>query len=346
MSLHLDTRQRAMLQEMGVRVWLPAEPIELESVSVATQTIAVSPDLTWVTGSKLSKSTTAPVAASPAKPLSEQAQPEPTELAPGEHFSVLTRSPRAASALPSGLAPMTWPELHQAVSNCQACAMCQGRRAPVLAAPAEALPCDWMVVGEPPDELQERLGQPFAGESGQLLDKMLRAVGAQRFPNPPVADGAPVAEPTPQSPANRAYLTNVLKCRPARVRAPVASELTACAAYLRREIALVQPKVIVTMGRFSLRSNCMAKRPKVIVTMGRFAMQLLLSEMPPEQVKLPLGKLRGRVWQFAGVPVVVTYPPDYLLGNPQEKAKAWADLQLAMAVVRGETGLSQGDVSP
>ena len=326
MSLHLDTRQRAMLQEMGVRVWLPAEPIELESVSVATQTIAVSPDLTWVTGSKLSKSTTAPVAASPAKPLSEQAQPEPTELAPGEHFSVLTRSPRAASALPSGLAPMTWPELHQAVSNCQACAMCQGRRAPVLAAPAEALPCDWMVVGEPPDELQERLGQPFAGESGQLLDKMLRAVGAQRFPNPPVADGAPVAEPTPQSPANRAYLTNVLKCRPARVRAPVASELTACAAYLRREIALVQPKVIVTMGRF--------------------AMQLLLSEMPSEQVKLPLGKLRGRVWQFAGVPVVVTYPPDYLLGNPQEKAKAWADLQLAMAVVRGESGVIQGEVSP
>ena len=326
MSLHLDTRQRAMLQEMGVRVWLPAEPLELESVPVATQLIAVSQDSTWSTGSNLSKSTTAPVADSPAKPLSEQAQPEPTELEPGEHFSVLTRPPRAACALPSGLAPMAWPELHHAVSNCQACAMCQGRRAPVLAAPAEALHCDWMVVGEPPDELQERLGQPFAGEAGQLLDKMLRAVGAQRFPNPTVPDGAPVAEPMPQSPANRAYLTNVLKCRPARVRAPVASELTACAAYLRREIALVQPKVIVTMGRF--------------------AMQLLLSEMPSEQVKLPLGKLRGRVWQFAGVPVVVTYPPDYLLGNPQEKAKAWADLQLAMAVVRGESGVIQGEVSP
>jgi DNA polymerase len=171
-----------------------------------------------------------------------------------------------------------------------------------------------MVVGEPPDELQERLGQPFAGESGQLLDKMLRAVGAQRFPNTTSNADAPRAEAL--APAGRAYLTNVLKCRPARVRAPLASELAACAAYLRREIALVQPKVIVTMGRF--------------------AMQMLLSEMPPEQVKLPLGKLRGRVWQFAGVPVVVTYPPDYLLGNPQEKAKAWADLQLAMAVVRGE----------
>jgi DNA polymerase len=171
-----------------------------------------------------------------------------------------------------------------------------------------------MVVGEPPDELQERLGQPFAGESGQLLDKMLRAVGAQRFPG---AAGASDGEALASAPASaRAYLTNVLKCRPARVRAPVPSELAACADYLRREIALVQPKVIVTMGRF--------------------AMQFLLSEMPPEQVKAPLGKLRGRVWQFAGVPVVVTYPPDYLLVNPQEKAKAWADLQLAMAVVRGD----------
>jgi DNA polymerase len=244
------------------------------------------------------------------------AQPVHPEVASGEHFSVLTRAPQAASVLPAGLTPMTWPELQHAVSNCQACAMCQGRRAPVLAAPAEALPCDWMVVGEPPDELQERLSQPFAGEAGQLLDKMLRAVGAQRFPSTTAAADAPVAEALSPSPARRAYLTNVLKCRPARVRAPVASELAACAGYLCREIALVQPKVIVTMGRF--------------------AMQLLLSEMPPEQVKLPLGKLRGQVWQFAGVPVVVTYPPDYLLGNPQEKAKAWADLQLAMAVVRGE----------
>lgn len=323
MSLQLDTRQRAMLQEMGVRVWLPALPDELAIAKYATQDEAVSPYDKKADGINLVQVPVASVAS--AKPALSTPAPAPVpaaapaELMVGERFSVLTRVPQEASALPAGLAPMTWPELHHAVSNCQACAMCQGRRAPVLAAPADAVPCDWMVVGEPPDELQERLGQPFAGEAGQLLDKMLRAVGAQRFPKPTVANSASIAEPIEQSPANRAYLTNVLKCRPARVRAPVASELVACAAYLRREIALVQPKVIVTMGRF--------------------AMQLLLSEMPPDQVKLPLGKLRGRVWQFAGVPVVVTYPPDYLLGNPTEKAKAWADLQLAMAVVRGETGL-------
>jgi DNA polymerase len=314
MSLHLDTRQRAMLQEMGVQVWLPAEPLELESVPVAKQNIAFNSELTRATGSNHSKASTAPLDATQPKPPSVLSQPVIPEVALGEHFSVLTRAPQAASVLPAGLTPMTWPELQHAVAACQACAMCQGRRAPVLAVPPDALQCDWMVVGEPPDELQERLGQPFAGEAGQLLDKMLRAVGAKRFPNATAAAGAPGVEAL--SPAGRAYLTNVLKCRPARVRAPVASELVACAAYLRREIALVQPKVIVTMGRF--------------------AMQVLLSEMPPDQVKLPLGKLRGRVWQFAGVSVVVTYPPDYLLGNPQEKAKAWADLQLAMAVVRSE----------
>jgi DNA polymerase len=316
MSLNLDTRQRAMLQEMGVHVWLPAEPDELALAISATQKEAFGPYNKRASGTNYSH----PPAAKVVTPSPTVAAPEraaAAELAVGEHFSVLTRVPQSASALPAGLTPMTWSELSHAVSNCQACAMCQGRRAPVLAAPAEALQCDWMVVGEPPDEVQERLGQPFAGESGQLLDKMLRAVGAQRFPSSTAGAGAPVAEAMVQTPATRAYLTNVLKCRPARVRAPVASELATCAGYLRREIALVQPKVIVTMGRF--------------------AMQLLLSEMPPEQVKLPLGKLRGRVWQFAGVPVVVTYPPDYLLSNAPDKSRAWADLQLAMAVVRGET---------
>jgi DNA polymerase len=313
MPLNLDTRQRAMLQEMGVRVWLPTESDEIAFAEGATQNEAFNPENKRASGINVIQPTAVPI---PRALLTAAAATgsAPAELAVGEHFSVLPRVPRPPSALPSGLAPMTWPELHQAVTHCQACAMCQGRRAPVLAAPVETLPCDWMVVGEPPDELQERLGQPFAGESGQLLDKMLRAVGAQRFPG---AAGASDGEALASAPASaRAYLTNVLKCRPARVRAPVPSELAACADYLRREIALVQPKVIVTMGRF--------------------AMQFLLSEMPPEQVKAPLGKLRGRVWQFAGVPVVVTYPPDYLLVNPQEKAKAWADLQLAMAVVRGD----------
>lgn len=191
--------------------------------------------------------------------------------------------------------------------------MCLGRRTPVLAAPIALTPCDWLVVGDPPDEAQERAGLPFVDDAGKLLDNMLRAVGVRRF----VPDAEPPDPSTalPLAPAKRAYLTHVLKCRPALMRAPEATELATCANYLRREIALMQPKVILAMGRF--------------------AMQLLLSETPPESAKLPLGKLRGQVWRFAGVPVVVTYPPSYLLRSGQDKGKAWADLCLAMDVAQG-----------
>ena len=215
--------------------------------------------------------------------------------------------PTTVTGLPGGIASMDWPTLADAVANCQACAMCFGRKAPVLGAPYVITPCDWLVVGDPPDDAQERAGLPFVDDAGTLLDNMLRAAGVRRL----VPDTEP--ENTPVDPAKRAYLTHVLKCRPALMRAPDAAELTTCANYLRREIALTQPKVILAMGRF--------------------AMQVLLSDTPPESAKLPLGKLRGQVWRFAGVPVVVTYPPSYLLRSGQDKGKAWADLCLAMDIL-------------
>ena len=225
---------------------------------------------------------------------------------------------------------MDWLQLADTVAHCQACAMCFGRSASVLAAPVEVTPCDWLVLGDPPDEPQERLGLPFVEEAGVLLDNMLRAVGVARFvPGAASAQGQAQMQGAeqdhaqhgrvatlPSAPAQRAYLAHVLKCRPALVRAPTLTELATCANYLRREIALTQPKVILAMGRF--------------------AMQLLLSETPPESAKLPLGKLRGQVWRFAGVPVVVTYPPAYLLRSGQDKGKAWADLCLALEVAQGK----------
>ena len=186
--------------------------------------------------------------------------------------------------------------------------MCLGRRTPVLAAPAEALRADWLVLGEPPDDLQERAGAPFVQDAGLLLDNMLKAVGVRRY----LSDAAPAEPPDP---AHTAYLSLVLKCRPALPTAPDAQALAACAHYLRREIALVQPKVILAMGRL--------------------AMQVLLSEDHPQGLKLPLGKLRGQVWHYQGVPVVVTYPPAYLLRNAPDKARAWEDLCLAADVALG-----------
>jgi DNA polymerase len=154
-----------------------------------------------------------------------------------------------------------------------------------------------MVVGDPPDEDEDRLGRPFAEQAGLLLDNMLKAVRVSR--NGEGATGA--------------YLTNVVKCRPPMGKLPQPADLAACSTYLRREIALVQPKVILAMGRF--------------------AVQALLVEHP-EQAASPLGKQRGSVLRFGATPVVVTYHPQVLLRSSQDKAKAWADLCLAVQVVR------------
>lgn len=342
MSLDLDDRQRAMLREMGVHVWQPKTESRLEEFAQrATENIAVSADSISATGQNdLKNADMTPLrAASPPKlpqvvapgaeqhtaPVPASAAPAPAPLAHTQSVApapapaaskrpagpvTASAGPTSVTALPGGIAAMDWPALSDAVAHCQACAMCLGRKAPVLLAPQALTPCDWLVVGDPPDEAQERAGLPFVDDAGTLLDNMLRAVKVRRF----------VPEATspdlPAEPAKRAYLTHVLKCRPGLMRAPDATELATCANYLRREIALTQPKVILAMGRF--------------------AMQVLLSDTPPESAKLPLGKLRGQVWQFAGVPVVVTYPPSYLLRSGQDKGKAWADLCLALDVVRGQ----------
>lgn len=304
MSLVLDARQRAMLLEMGVHVWAPL---------AAPEPPAVLADSARPQNADEAKPAALPVAPStavaPAAPVAEASHPSALSPAPSNRPPEQRPSPSRVTELASGIASMDWPALTEAVRHCQACAMCLGRRAPVLAAPGQACTCDWLLVADPPDEAQERAGQPFVEEAGLLLDNMLRAVGAQRW-NPDASAGPD------QAAASRAYLTHVLKCRPALMRAPNANELSTCAHFLRREIALTQPRVILAMGRF--------------------AMQLLLSETPPEQARLPLGKLRGQVWRFAGVPVVVTYPPAYLLRNGQDKARAWADLCLARAVATGK----------
>lgn len=196
------------------------------------------------------------------------------------------------------------PALVRAVATCQACQLCSGRRAPVFGRPGPTRPADWLVLGEPPDEDEERAGSAFAGQAGQLLDNMLRALQLTRDTGETTA-----------APATRAYLSNVVKCRPAVVRIPQPQELLACESFLQREIALV--------------------RPKVILAMGRFAAQALLQGSQPEAATLPLGKLRGQTYHYQGVPVIVTYHPGYLLRSQADKARAWLDLCRARAVVSG-----------
>jgi DNA polymerase len=152
----------------------------------------------------------------------------------------------------------------------------------------------WMIVGEAPGEQEDRQGEPFVGKSGQLLDNMLRAIELTR---------AEDAEP-----ARQVYIANTLKCRPPGNRNPLPDELAQCEGFLIRQVQLL--------------------RPKMILAMGAFAVQSLLRSTEP------VGKLRGRVHRYQGVPLVVTYHPAYLLRNPIDKAKAWDDLCLAVEAVR------------
>ena len=269
MALTLDPRQRAMLMEMGVRVWLPDTEFETDPPSVA-------------------------VSAAPA----QQPNPAPvTAPAPAPVRAVpMPRAPAvvARAAGPSlDVASMNWEALANTAANCQACGLCAGRKnATLQPAPGQR---DWLVVGDPPEEDEDRAAQAFVEAPGLLLDNMLKAVGASRS-----ALGA-----------QGAHATHVVKCRPPHGQIPQTADLAQCAHYLQREIALVQPKVIVAMGRFAIQT--------LLAEHGALATQ-------------PLGKLRGTVYQYQGIPVIVTYHPKLLLRNSADKAKAWADLCLAMDV--------------
>ena len=281
MTLELDTRQRAMLLEMGVHVWLPESGVAiLQPVPPPVQAVAPMVRAPVVPA-------TAPVSA-PA--------PGPTA--------------RALDTEASEVAPTDWTALVDAVRDCKACGLCAGRSNVSIQAPTQIMAqCDWMVVGDVPDEDEDRAGAPFAGQDGILLANMLRALGLQRANALPSA----VAAPAPVQPVTqRAYVTNVLKCRPALGAMPQVAELAQCAVHLQREIALVQPRMILAMGRF--------------------ANQVLLAESSG-LVTQPLGKLRGVLHRYQGVPVVVTYPPKLLMRNSADKAKAWADLCFAAAAL-------------
>jgi DNA polymerase len=208
-------------------------------------------------------------------------------------------------------AELDWSALAQTVSTCNACGLCAARKNTTLVPLPTALsgPCDWLVLGDPPDADEDRTGSPFAGADGVLLGNMLAALGVQRVNFPELPEGtAPAALPA----AQRAYVTNVVKCRPAHGQSPQAAELAQCAVYLQREIALV--------------------RPKMILAMGRFAQQWVLSE-DPALAQQPLGKLRGVVHRYHGVDVVLSYHPKALMRNSADKGKAWADLCLAADTV-------------
>jgi uracil-DNA glycosylase len=292
----LDSRQRAMLGAMGITLWEPQLDAKKEQFfDVAIDKLAIKNIVT-----------SAPVAPSASPAAAPRATPPAIARPPAVStpvVSVPATNAVALQPLPDGIAQMDWLQLQSAVSSCRACALCEGRKNTVFGVgqastePGLAPRADWLIVGEAPGENEDNQGEPFVGQAGKLLDNMLHAV---------------LSQSKPLSRHHNVFIANVLKCRPPANRNPSADEIAMCQPYLQRQIALLQPKIILAMGRFAVQS--------------------LLGSTEP------LGKLRGRVHSLPGsavpTPIIVTYHPAYLLRNLPDKAKAWADLMLAMETVQ------------
>lgn len=233
-------------------------------------------------------------------PVGDDQPASQPEARPGERNQAIPPEPVAAPMVMQrvsvgSLGQLDWQALQDTMLGCQQCDLSQRRRH-VVPGLGDAQRPDWLFVGEAPGEEEDLQGQPFVGRSGQLLDRMLAAMGLQR--------------------EHQVFMTNVVKCRPPLNRDPQPQEVQKCSPYLLRQIELLQPRMIVALGRFAAYA--------VLEQGGCLA----------DSKGAPLGRLRGQVHTglFGGVhiPVVTTFHPSYLLRSPAEKHKAWADLCLAM----------------
>lgn len=224
-----------------------------------------------------------------ASPQERQVQPEPepvqtraraVESAPRPQARTATSTPLISTD--SHVATFGWDELATTVKTCTRCALHSTRTQSVFGVGNRN--AQWMVIGEAPGADEDRQGEPFVGRAGQLLNSMLKAIGLAR---------------------EQVFIANILKSRPPNNRDPRPEEVRACIPYLFRQIELINPTLILCVGRI--------------------AAQTLL------ETDTPIGKLRGTLHRIAADrPMIVTYHPAYLLRSPGEKRKAWADLVLAM----------------
>ncbi|SMF95378.1 DNA polymerase [Methylomagnum ishizawai] len=207
--------------------------------------------------------------------------PEPEPPPP-----ILPPVPNPVAMPPPGIpCPHNWDDLAAQVVACTACPLHLTRTQTVFGVGDRE--ARWMFIGEAPGEQEDLQGEPFVGRAGQLLNEMIRAIGLKR---------------------EEVYIANILKCRPPKNRDPAPEEAAACENYLKAQLALV--------------------RPDIIVAVGRIAAQNLL------KTATPIGKLRGQVYAYQEIPLVVTFHPAYLLRSQTEKRRAWDDLKLALRTFR------------
>ncbi|MHC4597452.1 MAG: uracil-DNA glycosylase [Planctomycetota bacterium] len=182
-------------------------------------------------------------------------------------------------------------------SPCNACTLWEGRTNLVFGEGSAG--AELVFVGEAPGAEEDRQGRPFVGRAGQLLTRIIEAMGFRR---------------------DEVYIANVLKCRPPNNRDPSPGEVASCLPALRKQIEIIDPKMIVTLGKHAVAA---------------------LSELPPGR---GITKIRGEVLEFDGRPLMPTFHPAYLLRNPGEKRKVWEDMKrvlkaLGRPVPRGKGGV-------
>jgi len=203
-------------------------------------------------------------------------------------------TPEVSGAVSSRRADDTLENIETELAACEGCELARRRRHVV---PGAGDPhARVMFIGEAPGADEDRQGKPFVGQAGRLLDGMIRAMGLQR---------------------SRVYITNVVKCRPPGNRDPKAEEIAACARFLERQISLIQPEVIVALGRFAARWLTGTEKS--------------------------MGALRGRWATFRNIPLMPIFHPAYLLRNPSGKARTWEDLKKIMIRLGENEALSRED---
>ena len=173
-----------------------------------------------------------------------------------------------------------WDVLRAKATQCQACPLHQTRTQVVFGVGNQT--AKLMLIGEAPGFHEDQQGEPFVGRAGQLLNAMLASIGFNR---------------------EQVYIANILKCRPPNNRDPLPEEVSCCTPFLQQQITLVQPKLLLAVGRIAAR-------------------YLLGTQQS-------LTALRGKIHTHQETPLIVTYHPAYLLRNPSDKGKAFQDLQLA-----------------
>ncbi|HTS52099.1 MAG TPA: uracil-DNA glycosylase [Burkholderiales bacterium] len=225
-----------------------------------------------------------------ARPPAEQiAAVKPDAMPPAPAAELEPETARSARILRLG-----WAELKQMVKACTDCPLHAARKQSVFGVGDEK--ADWLFIGEGPGAEEDARGEPFVGQAGRLLDSMLAAIALKR--------------------GNDVYIANIVKCRPPGNRVPESSEAGQCEPYLLRQIQLIEPRLIIALGKTA-------------------ASNLLHTEAS-------IGSLRGRLHDFRGTPLIVTYHPAYLLRNLADKAKAWEDLCFARETMTRLKGQQPG----